>query len=40
MPSIWRQPDQDGDTLTTNRPSSRRKSVSDVLNERVAAIVI
>jgi hypothetical protein len=35
-----RQPDEDGDTLTTSGPSPRPDSVSDVLNERVAVIVI
>jgi hypothetical protein len=40
MPAIVRQLDEDGDTLTTNRPSASPIPVSDVLNERVADIVI
>jgi hypothetical protein len=40
MPAIVRQPDEDGDTLTTSRPSPRPAPVSDVLNEHVAVIVI
>jgi hypothetical protein len=35
-----RQLDEDGDTLITSGRSPRPKPVSDVLNERVAVIVI
>jgi hypothetical protein len=40
MPAFVRQPDEDDDTPTTSRRSSRPKPGSDVLNERVAVIVI
>jgi hypothetical protein len=38
MPALVRQPDEDDDTATTSRRSSRPKPVSDVLNERVAVM--
>jgi hypothetical protein len=40
MPAIVRQPDEDGDTLTTSHRSPRPKPVNDVLTERVAVLVI
>jgi hypothetical protein len=40
MPAIVRQPDEDGDKLTTICPSPTPKPVYHVLTERVAVIVI
>jgi hypothetical protein len=40
MPATVRQPDEDGDTLTTSRRSPGPQPVNNVLTQRVAVIVI